>query len=128
MVKLWRATANFESGQMLASQYYMFEAFREKTLSESIEKLSEFSNLVANRGSVCNDFDVPIENIYKIDINNKKLFKEIGHLVDDIFENFEKHLIKFENYRNKISYKNEYQLFDKRVLEFANKMVEDIKF
>ena len=84
--------------------------------------------LVANRGSVCNDFDVPIENIYKIDINNKNLFKKLGHLVDDIFENYEKHLIKFENYRNKISYKNEYQLFDNKVLEFANKMVEDIKF
>ena len=84
--------------------------------------------LVANRGSVRNNFDVPIENVYKIDLSNKKSLKKINYLVDDIFENFEKHLIKFENYRNKISYKNEYQLFDNKVLEFANKMVEDIKF
>ncbi len=83
--------------------------------------------LVANRGSVCNDFDVPIDNIYKIDITKKKSFKEINYLIDDIFENFEEHLIKFDDYRKKISYENEYRLFDERVLEFANKMVENIK-
>ena len=83
--------------------------------------------LVANRGSVCNDFDVPIEDMYKIDIDNKRSLIELNHLVDDIFENFEKHLIKFDDYRKKISYENEYRVFDKRVLEFANNMVEDIK-
>ncbi len=83
--------------------------------------------LVANRGSVCNDFDVPIENIYKININKKESFENINHLFNDIFENFESHLLKFDDYRKKISYENEYQLFDQRVLEFANKIIKEIK-
>ena len=60
---------------------------------------------------------VAIAEKYKFDdiLNHKKAFKT---LVDDIFQNFESHLVSFESYRNSI--KNEEKTFDKEVLNLYN--------
>jgi len=69
--------------------------------------------IITNRsGSAKNHIDIPISNRYKF----KKPIEsstQICKLIQDIFKNFNQHLIKFENYKNIIN--SEERLFDKQM-------------
>ena len=80
--------------------------------------------LLANRGSVVNDFDVPIDKIYKFDLTKKDVYLKTGKLIKEIFYNYENHWSSFENFRKKILFENEFGMFDKNVMVFASNMIE----
>tara|TARA_B110000444_G_C18359137_1_gene375189 strand:+ start:107 stop:517 length:411 start_codon:yes stop_codon:yes gene_type:complete len=74
--------------------------------------------IVANRGSVSNDYDVPIDNIYKMDLYEKNIYNKIADLTENIFKNYENHLKNFETYKKKISFKNDSKIFDETVRDY----------
>ena len=84
--------------------------------------------LLARRGSVSNNIDVPIDEIYKININKINDLERLNYLIEDIFKNFDKHLSKFKDYRNLISFNKENEIFNNKVINFANKTIEKMKF
>ena len=54
--------------------------------------------------------------------------ERLNYLIEDIFKNFDKHLSKFKDYRNLISFKKENEIFNNKVINFANKTIEKMKF
>ena len=44
--------------------------------------------IVAKRGSTLNNFDVPIDDLYKIDLIKKNSYEKIGKLISEIFNNY----------------------------------------
>ena len=80
--------------------------------------------IVANRGSVKNDFDVPINKIYKFDLKKKNVYRDIGNLIQNIFDNFENHINSIESYREEISNYIDKKRFNENTKIFASKITE----
>ena len=74
--------------------------------------------IVAKRGSTLNNFDLPINDLYKIDLNKKNSYEKIGKLISEIFENYNDHLKDFDMYRNQVSYDSDKINFNEKVLSF----------
>ena len=82
--------------------------------------------IVANRGSAANDFDVPINNLYKMNLKEKNIYNKVANLIENIFKNYENHLTNFEIYKEKISHKNDSQLFDETVREYFQEITKKL--
>ena len=80
--------------------------------------------IIANRGSASNNFDVPINNLYKVNIDEKNIYKKVAVLIEDIFKNYDNHLKNFENYKKKVSFENDQNTFDKSVIEIFHNFTE----
>ena len=76
------------------------------------------------KGSARNNIDIPIPNKYKFE-NPIESSKQIYILIQDIFNNFDNHIFKFGNYKNKIL--NEEKLFDKQIDILLNKTILKIR-
>ena len=66
-------------------------------------------------GSAGNDLDVNIPPIYKFSEHDSEFELKVGILVEDIFQNFEKHFEIFHEYRQTIA--NEQIEFDKQICQ-----------
>lgn len=75
--------------------------------------------IVAKRGSTLNNFDVPINDLYKIDLSKKNSYEKIGKLISEIFNNYENHLKDFEMYRKQVSYNNDIINFNEKIISFT---------
>jgi hypothetical protein len=82
--------------------------------------------IVANRGSASNDYDVPIDNIYKMNLCEKNIYKKIGDLIENVFKNYENHLKNFETYNEKISFKNDSKIFDETVKKYFHEIIKKL--
>ena len=80
--------------------------------------------ILAKRGSAENDFDVPINRIYKFDLKKKDVYQDIGNLIQDIFDNFQNHIDSFKSYRKEISYFHDKGIFNENIKIFATKTIE----
>jgi len=82
--------------------------------------------IVANRGSASNDYDVPIDKSYKMNLAEKNVYNKIRDLIEDIFKNYENHLRNFETYKEKISYKSDVKIFDETVREYFHEITKKL--
>ena len=71
-------------------------------------------------GSANNNVDVPIPDNYKFNIHKKSL-NNVPILIKNVFDNYEKEITNFYNYREII--KNEKQEFDKIISLWINNLV-----
>jgi hypothetical protein len=82
--------------------------------------------IVANRGSASNNYDVPIDKLYKMNLNEKNIYDKISDLIENIFTNYESHLRNFETYKDKISYKSDSKVFDETVREYFQEITKKL--
>lgn len=68
------------------------------------------------RGSASSDIDLPINNAYKFN-ETRESIRSIAELINDVFNEFEKHCDEFNNYRDII--KSEKKEFSQQVSEFV---------
>ena len=80
--------------------------------------------ILANRGSVENIYDVPIKDLYKINLDNKDCYFKIANLIKNICKNYDNHIENFIDYKKKISFRNEYKLFNKSVKTYFNSICD----
>jgi len=76
------------------------------------------------KGSAKNNIDIPIPNKYKFE-NPIESSKQIYSLIEDIFNNFETHIAKFTNYKNKIL--SEEQIFEMQINILLNKTINKVR-
>ena len=74
--------------------------------------------IVNRRGSAKNNYDIPINKRYKFDERNSNL-KKIKKTIDNIFNNYEKEIKYFTNYKKKIL--NEKKLFNQNLKKIFKK-------
>ena len=82
--------------------------------------------IVANRGSASNNYDVPIDKLYKMNLNEKNIYDKISDLIENIFTNYKSHLRNFETYNDKISYKSDSKVFDETVREYFQEITKKL--
>ena len=83
--------------------------------------------ILANRGSVKNDFDVPVDDIYKFDLKKKDVYLNIGNLIQSIFDNFQSHITSFKKYREEVSNSIDKKKFSNDAKSFALKTIEKLE-
>ena len=67
----------------------------------------------AKRGSAKNEVDMPIDEIYKININENDWWINAKKIIDDCMCNYETHINHFDRYR--LMVKNEKNMFNESV-------------
>lgn len=83
--------------------------------------------ILANRGSVQNKFDVPINDLYKINLHEKDYYEKVVNLIKNISNKYEHHLKNFDHYRKLVSYTNEHKIFDEIVKQYFSNIDRVIK-
>lgn len=74
--------------------------------------------ITGRKGSAKNEYDIKVDPKYKVDEESERFYSIMGELIQDIFDKFDCHLVKFEPYINNIL--SEKKLFNQQVLEFMD--------
>ena len=61
-----------------------------------------------------------------MNLKEKNIYNKVANLIENIFKNYENHLTNFEIYKEKISHKNDSQLFDETVREYFQEITKKL--